>query len=221
MANFVLHANLMVIVTASGVEVDDTVGADGTVSTDGTEIKVADGFAVDSISSEIYLDGLSEVAKNPPDSNDNNTALMEWNTGAPVPPAVESFPGCQCNWNEPGWTCEGSAVFPSGMAGKKCCCCGIHCKMGRRCTDDQCWSIGVDQGDEVREQEKKWAEMLKNADFAINDELPVKIVDLERGQCTNNAIENACRRYQMYPVCDHTSYVSMKRCYSPGRKGTK
>jgi len=146
---------------------------------------------------------------------------MEWNIGAPVPPPVESFPGCHCNWNEPGWTCEGSAVFPRLMAGKKCCCCGIHCKMGRRCSDDECWAIGVDQGDEVREQEKRWAEMMKNADFALDEELPVKIVELERGRCTNTGIENACRRYQMTPVCDHTSYSSMKRCYTIGIKGTK
>jgi len=154
-------------------------------------------------------------------AEDNATAMMEWNIGAPVPPAVESFPGCQCKWNEPGWTCEGSAVFPRSMAGEKCCCCGIYCQRGRRCTDDQCMSIGVDQGDEVREEERKWQEMLKNADFALGDDLPVKIVDLERGRCTNTAIENACRRHQMTPVCDHNSYVAMKRCYSPGLKGTK
>jgi len=207
MTNFVLYASLVVIVVASGVEADDA---------DGNEVTVTDGFQLGSQSVETHFDGLTEVAKAV-----NNTALMEWNVGAPVPPAVESFPGCTCNWEEPGWTCEGSAVYPRLMQGEKCCCCGIHCKRGRRCTDDQCWSIGVDQGDEVRAQEKAWAEMLKNADFALNDELPVKIVDLERGRCTNTGIENACRRYQMTPVCDHTSYVSMKRCYTPGLKGTK
>jgi len=170
------------------------------------------------------LDSLSAIAKAAPPANE--TAMMEWNIGAPVPPPVESFPGCHCDWNEPGWTCEGSAVFPRIMAGKKCCCCGIHCKRGRRCTDDQCFSIGVDQGDEVREEERKWAEMLKSVDFVLNDELPVKIVDLEHNhhqalRCTNSEIENACRRIGMYPVCDHNSYVSMKRCYTPGLKGTK
>merc|ERR1719217_1026433 len=91
---------------------------------------------------------------------------IHWILSAPSP--VESFPGCRCDWNEPGWTCEGSAVYPRLMAGEKCCCCGIHCKRGRRCTDDQCFAIGVDQGDEVREEERKWQEMMKNADFALN-----------------------------------------------------
>eukprot|EP00746_Dinoflagellata_sp_MGD_P151055 gnl/MRDRNA2_/MRDRNA2_82754_c0_seq1.p1 gnl/MRDRNA2_/MRDRNA2_82754_c0~~gnl/MRDRNA2_/MRDRNA2_82754_c0_seq1.p1 ORF type:complete len:328 (+),score=61.24 gnl/MRDRNA2_/MRDRNA2_82754_c0_seq1:113-1096(+) len=220
MVNFGIHASLLAMV-ASGLE-SDSLGSE-TTSMAG-EITVGAGFEINSVAKEKYnmdADGLSEVAKSAQDSTDNQTVLMEWNIGAPVPPPVESFPGCHCDWKEPGWACEGSAVFPRLMAGEKCCCCGIHCKMGRRCTDEQCWSIGVDQGDEVREQERKWAEMLKNADFALNDELPVKIVDLEKGRCTNTGIENACRRYQMTPVCDHTAYIGMKRCYAPWRKGTK
>jgi len=220
MGSLALHMTLILIV-ASGLEDKDFsedvaaehVEHEAVLSADKNQVIVADKEQANS------LDSLSAVAKAPPP--DNETAMMEWNIGAPVPPPVESFPGCKCDWNEPGWTCEGSAVYPRLMAGKKCCCCGIHCKRGRRCTDDECFSIGVDQGDEVREEERKWKEMLKNADFALNDELPIKIVDLERGKCTNTAIENACRRYQMTPLCDHNAYVNMKRCYTAGIKGTK
>jgi len=214
---------------ASGFEVNDFPRK--TTSTDDNEkIAVAPGFEVSGLSSETIVamadegrdHGLSEVAKDPPASNDNETAMMQWNVGAPVPPSVESFPGCNCDWNEPGWTCEGSAVYPRLMAGEKCCCCGIHCKRGRRCTDDQCYSIGVDQGDEVREEERKFAEMLKNADFLIGDDLPAKIVELEKGvACNKVSIIKACKGISMTPICDHTSYVVHNDCYTPGLKGTK
>jgi hypothetical protein len=221
MGSLALH--MMLIFMASGLEVNlkdfsedfagEQVKSEAFLSADRNQVIVADQEHANS------LDSLSDIAKTPQPGNE--TAMMEWNTGAPVPPPVDSFPGCRCDWNEPGWTCEGSAISPRVMAGKKCCCCGIHCKMGRRCTDDECWAIGVDQGDEVREEERRWKEMMKNADFALNGDLPVKVAELERGRCTNTAIENACRKYQMTPVCDHNAYVNMKRCYSIGLKGTK
>merc|ERR1719316_1995362 len=143
--------------------------------------------------------------------------------GEKVPTFVDSFPGCQCSYEEGAgkWRCRGTIAYPPKVLGDKCCCCGIPCHPRNRCNNEQCLAIGIDQGPEIAEEQRKWEEMMKGADMLIGDDLPGFIVTLAKGRCTQNAIIQACQKKQLTPLCDHTSYSNGGGCYSPGKPGTK
>jgi len=156
------------------------------------------------------------------------SVLQEWSAlkpekGEKVPQFVKSFPGCQCSYQESGgkWRCKGTIAYPPDVVGDKCCCCGLSCTPRGRCNNDQCLTIGVDQGPEIAAEQKRWAELMKGADMLIGDDVPGFIEDLGKGRCDQNRIIQGCRAKQLTPMCDHTSYANGGGCYSPGLPGTR
>jgi len=155
------------------------------------------------------------------------SVLQEWSglkpeQGEKVPKFVKSFPGCQCSYEEGRgkWKCKGAIAWPPDVQGDKCCCCGLPCSPRNRCNNEQCMTIGVDQGPEIAAEQKRWEELMKGADILIGDETPGFIVDLGKGRCDQNRIIQGCQAKQLTPMCDHTSYAR-GGCWSPGKPGTR
>eukprot|EP00746_Dinoflagellata_sp_MGD_P161791 gnl/MRDRNA2_/MRDRNA2_89068_c0_seq1.p1 gnl/MRDRNA2_/MRDRNA2_89068_c0~~gnl/MRDRNA2_/MRDRNA2_89068_c0_seq1.p1 ORF type:complete len:266 (+),score=30.10 gnl/MRDRNA2_/MRDRNA2_89068_c0_seq1:69-866(+) len=140
--------------------------------------------------------------------------------GDKLPSFPKSFPGCSCKWSEPGWTCTGNAVFPKEVKGNTCCCCGVQCSKAHRCGDDACFTIGVDQKQELAEEQKRIDELLKGADMLLGDTVPGFVVDLGQGMCTSAKIQQKCNEKGLTPICDHSSYANGK-CYSMGNADKK
>lgn len=144
--------------------------------------------------------------------------------GDKIPPFAKTFVGCSCTWLEPRgyWDCEGTIAFPEELQGEECGCCGLHCLKSSRKSDEECLAGGFDQKTEMEAERKRLAELLKGADLLLGDDLPGFIVTLpDKGPCTSNLLAKACKlgngkEADLTPICDHTSYSSTNRCYTPG-----
>jgi len=138
--------------------------------------------------------------------------------GMEIPPPIETFPGCTCDFdeNKRRWKCGGTIAHPESVAGDPCCCCTLKCKWKNRCSNEQCEAIGVDQAEEVAAEEKRMAELLKGADFLLGEDLPgfeVKLIN--NGQCKSSLILASCQQQGLTPLCDHPAYSSQHKCYTP------
>lgn len=138
--------------------------------------------------------------------------------GDALPAFPKSFAGCTCKWGEPGWTCTGHALFPKEVQGNTCCCCSVQCAKAHRCSDEACFLIGVDQKQELEDEQKRIDELLKGADMLLTDSLPGFIIDLGQGMCTSAKIQQKCNEKGLTPLCDHTSYGGTRKCYTPSDK---
>jgi len=156
------------------------------------------------------------------ESEESHAGKFEPYNGDEIPKFAATFAGCRCIFNEVKrrWKCEGTIAFPAKVAGDECCCCTLKCMWRNRCTNEQCEAIGIDQAEEVAEEEKRMRELMKGADILIGEELPGFIVDLGQGRCDQNRIVNGCKAKGLTPLCDHNSYAR-GHCYSPGFPGTK
>jgi hypothetical protein len=142
---------------------------------------------------------------------DVNVSLLESGIrpemGDKLPPFAKTFPGCSCQWNEPGWKCSGIIAYPRSLQGQQCCCCSNDCEKSNQCEDAACLEIGYDQKKEFAAERKRIADLLKGADFLFPGNLPAVIVDLGKGQCTSAKILEKCKEKGLTPVCDHASYA--------------
>jgi hypothetical protein len=160
------------------------------------------------------------------DLNLNITEELKPETDDKIPAFAKTFVGCTCTWKEPRgyWACEGTIAFPEEVQGEECGCCGLKCLKSNRKSDEQCLAGGFDQKAEMAAERKRIAELLKGADLLIGDELPGFIVTLpdDGKACTNAGIEKACKlgngkESDLTPLCDHSSYASTNKCYTPGK----
>jgi len=151
----------------------------------------------DEHSNEVVVDDVESIS------------LLAPEKGDAVPQFAVTFPGCSCEWNEPGYSCENDILAPDSMAGQPCCCCGFpDCLADHRCTNEQCLLLGVDQEAQIAAEKKRIADMLKGADFVFPGNLPAVIVNLGKGQCTSKKILEKCKEKGLTPVCDHAAYAA-------------
>jgi len=170
---------------------------------------------------EESLKSLTEIAGSPLMKTElsvlqlNQTIKPE--IGEKLPGFVQSFPGCSCSYEEGKgkWKCAGTIAYPAAVSGDKCCCCGLTCDKRQRCNNEQCLTIGIDQGPEVAAEQAAWDKLMKGADILIGDDLPGFFVDLGKGQCKRSTIIAKCKEKGLTPLCDHTSYSTQNQCYTP------
>jgi len=146
------------------------------------------------------------------------TGKFEPYDGMEIPSFVGTFPGCTCTFSEHKrrWKCKGTIAHPPPVAGDECCCCKLSCQWRNRCTNEQCEAIGIDQAEEVAEEERRMKELMKGADMLLGDSLPGFITELPKGHCTHQSLTQACREKGLTPLCDHPNYAK-GQCYTPGK----
>eukprot|EP00746_Dinoflagellata_sp_MGD_P165277 gnl/MRDRNA2_/MRDRNA2_94451_c0_seq1.p1 gnl/MRDRNA2_/MRDRNA2_94451_c0~~gnl/MRDRNA2_/MRDRNA2_94451_c0_seq1.p1 ORF type:complete len:669 (+),score=101.30 gnl/MRDRNA2_/MRDRNA2_94451_c0_seq1:106-2112(+) len=195
-----------------GPDVDPESLADDSVSTDSLD----QAHAYSNASQNLLTDMVNDVVQDAV----NNLAFLAPEKGDTVPPFPVTFPGCNCEWNEPGYSCASDILAPDSLSGQPCCCCGLKCLRDHRCSNDQCLTLGFDQQKEIEEEERRIAELLNRSDFVFGntqDNIPAFIVDLGRGSCTNQKIIKKCAELGLSPVVDHSSYANTANAH--GAKG--
>lgn len=161
-------------------------------------------------------------------TNVHATPTLQPEKGDKIPADAKTYPGCGCTWStlRNQWACEGTIAYPEEVQGLKCGCCGLNCQTSNRKSDEECLAGGFDQKAEMAAERKRLAELLKGADLLIGDDLPGFIVTVpDHGECTNDLLVKACKlgkntsngeEKDLTPICDHTSYATTGRCYTPG-----
>lgn len=220
----------MVTCTVAGLEINDMYSefaqADEMVQINSTLGSDSEGVVVGQ--SVPNKHGLTNIALGLESEGTEAVSILQVNEsikpekGEKVPKFVDSFPGCSCQyWETKGkWKCAGTIAYPAKVAGEKCCCCGISCSPRNRCSNEQCLTIGIDQGPEVAAEQAAWEKLMKGADILIGDSTPGFITELPQGHCQVTKIIEACRKKQMTPLCDHNAYSNQHKCWTPGQPGT-